>query len=77
MVARHDDHFPAAPEPRADCPQHRLGGRHRLLRPPLQKLDDVAEQNQPVDAVKRVEQRLERLGVTKHIAPQAGAEMEI
>ena len=77
MVAWHDDHFPAAPEPRADCPQHRLGGRHCLLWPPLQKFDHVTEQNQPVDAVERVEQRLERLGMTKHIATQTSAEMKI
>jgi hypothetical protein len=77
VVARHEDRFPSATEPRADRPQDGLGGRHRLHRSPFQKFDDVAEQHQPLDAVERVEQRLERLRVAQHIAPQAGAEMKI
>ena len=46
-------------------------------RAPLQQLDHVAEQHQPIDAVERGEQRLERLGAAQHVVSQAGAEMEI
>ena len=66
-----------APEPRAERAQHRLGDVHRLARAPLQQLHDVAEQHQPLDAVERGEQRLERLGAAQDVAAETGAEVQI
>ena len=66
-----------APEPGAERAQHRLGDVHGLARAALQQLDDVAEQHQPLDAVQRGEQRLERLGAAQDVAPEAGAEVQV
>ena len=62
-----------APEPRPERAQHRLGDVHRLARAALQQLHDVAEQHQPLDAVERGEQRLERLGAAQDVAARDGS----
>jgi hypothetical protein len=50
VVAGHEHDLAVAGE----RPQHRLGGLHRLDRPSLGQLDDVAEQDEPVGAVQRL-----------------------
>jgi hypothetical protein len=77
VIAGHDDHLALGAQPLAERLQDRLGDLHRLLGTALEQLDDVAEQDQSIDFVERAEQGLERLGAAKHVAPQAGAEMEI
>ena len=77
VVARHDDDLRRAPEPGAERAQHRLGDVHGLARAPLQQLHDVAQQHQPLDAVQRGEQRLQRLGAAQDVAPEPGAEVQI
>jgi hypothetical protein len=77
MVAGHEDHLSSLAEARSDRPQYGLGHVHRLLRAALQQLDNIPQQNQPLDTLERTEQRLERLGAAQHIALQARAEMEI
>ena len=77
VVARHDDDLRRAPEPGAERAQDRLGDVHGLARAPLQQLHDVAQQHQPLDAVQRGEQRLQRLGATQDVAAEPGAEVQI
>jgi hypothetical protein len=77
VVARHHDHLPPAPELCADRPQNRLGDLRHPLRVTLEQLDDVAEQDQPVDALERLEEGGERAGAAKHVPPEPSAEMQI
>ena len=69
VVARHHDHLGAPLDPGADRAQHRLGDLHRLRGAVLEQLDHVAEQHQPVDALERGEQRLQRLAAAQHVPP--------
>jgi len=77
VIAGDDDRLPVGPEPRSHSPDHRLGDLHRLLGASLQQLDRVAEQYQPVDAVDREQQPLQRRGPRQHAVTQPRPEMEV
>jgi hypothetical protein len=77
VVSGHDDDLALAAEPFADRAQHGLSRLHRLPRATLGQLDDVAEEDQPRDAVESLEQRLERLAMAQHVTPEPGSEVEI
>ena len=77
MVSGDDDDLAVRSHRLADRPQHRFGDRHRLLRAPLHQLDDVAEEDQPVDALERGEQALERRGSAQHVVLEPRAEVQI
>ena len=51
MVAGNDDDLALAAEASSDRPQDGFGGREGLDRTPLQELDRIAEQDQPLNLV--------------------------
>ena len=77
VVAGHEDRLAPGAEARADRPQHGLGDLHRAARAALEQLDDVAEEHEPVDAVERAQERVERGVDAQHVAAQARAEVQV
>ena len=77
MVAGHEDHLPADPERPADQAEDRLGDIHRALGPLFEQLHDVPEQHKPLDALKRLEQPVQRLRVREDVVPQTRSQMKV
>ena len=74
MVAGHDHDLALGAEPGAELAQHRVGGRRRAS---SAELEHVAEQHQPVDLGKCVEQALARERLAQHVDPAAQPEMQV
>ena len=77
MVPGDDDHLTAGTEPCANRPQHGLGDLHRLLLATLHQFHGVAEQDESLYAVDRVQQSPQGLGSREHAVAQPPAEVEI
>jgi hypothetical protein len=77
MVARHEDDLASGPEPVSERPQHRLGDLHRVLVMPFGQLDDVTQQDQPVDCLERVKQSRQYVRPCEDGVRKTIAEMEV
>jgi hypothetical protein len=77
VIAGHDDYLSVVPELRAELSQNRFSSLHRLGGAPLEQLDDIAKENQALDAVQGLDERLERLGMIEDVPPQATAQVEV
>jgi hypothetical protein len=77
MVTRDDDYLTLAAQARPECTKRRLGDLHSALLLSLEQLDHVAEQDELLDSLERIQQSSQWLGASEHIAPQTRAEVEI
>ncbi len=77
VVAWHDHDLALGAHPRADRAQHRPRERGRAATAPGQQLDHIAEQDEPVDVVERIEQHLQRLRTPQDVASQPGAQVQV
>ena len=77
VVAGHEDHLPVHPERPADHAEDWLGDLPRTLSPLLEQLHDISEQHKPLDALKRLEQPVQRPRLREDVMPQARSQMKI
>jgi hypothetical protein len=77
VVAGDEDRLALAAEPLAERTQDRLGGLHRLYGAALEQLDHVAQQDEPVGPVQRLQQGRKRGGAPQDVTPEARAEVQV
>ena len=77
MVAGHQDDLAVGPQGLAHGLQHGPRRLERLVHRPVAQLEDVAEDDEPVDAVERGEQRVLGGGTAQDVDVAAGPEMEV
>ena len=77
VVARDEDHLPVSAHRLADHAQDRLGDAHRVLGRLFEQLHDVAKQDEPLDALKRHKQPVQRLRLREHVVPQTRSQMHV
>ena len=77
MVARHQDDLAVGAQGFADGLQHGPRGLERLVHRAVAQLEQVAEDDEPVDAVEGGEQGVLGGGTAQDVDVAAGPEMEV
>ena len=77
MVAGHEDDLAVGAERLADGLQHGPRGFERLVHRAVAQLEDVAEDDEPVDAVEGAEEGALGRGTAQDVDVVAGPEVEV
>jgi hypothetical protein len=77
VVACNDDHLPVRSQGRPQPAEHGLGAHEHLGQRPVAKLEDVAQEDQPVALGDRLGERRLRPGAAQDVDLGAGTEMQV